>query len=145
MTHAALAAPYAHTTAPLRRLVDRYVGEICVDVLCGDPVSTWARRMLDDLPGIMAAADQRDRRFEKGIVSMTEALVLREYTGDVLEGTVVDVDAKRGQWGFVSLPLVAAQVKVDHPGLRAGATIAVRVALADPATGEIRLDVVERP
>ena len=27
--HAALASTYAHTTAPLRRLVDRYVGEAC--------------------------------------------------------------------------------------------------------------------
>ena len=33
--HAALAIDYAHVTAPLRRLVDRYAGEICV-ALCAD-------------------------------------------------------------------------------------------------------------
>ena len=33
--HAALAIDYAHVTAPLRRLVDRFAGEICV-ALCAD-------------------------------------------------------------------------------------------------------------
>ena len=36
--HAGVGAPYAHTTAPLRRLVDRYVGEVCVAVCAGEDV-----------------------------------------------------------------------------------------------------------
>ena len=39
--HAALASDYAHTTAPLRRLVDRYSGEICVALCADQPVPTW--------------------------------------------------------------------------------------------------------
>ena len=35
-THAAVAAAYAHATAPLRRLVDRYVGEVCLALCAGD-------------------------------------------------------------------------------------------------------------
>ena len=35
LEHSALAAPYAHTTAPLRRLVDRYVLEVCHALLNG--------------------------------------------------------------------------------------------------------------
>ena len=140
--HAALAAPYAHTTAPLRRLVDRYVGEICVDVMSGGPVSRWAVTMLGELPKIMAAADQRSRRFEKGIVSMTEALVLREYTGEVLEGSVVDVDTRKEPRAYISMPQVAAEVRVEQAGLRRGTAVTVRVEKADPATGEIRLAVL---
>ena len=34
-THAAIAAPYAHCTAPLRRLVDRYAGEVCLALCAG--------------------------------------------------------------------------------------------------------------
>ena len=34
--HAALASEYAHVTAPLRRLVDRYAGEVCVALCAGD-------------------------------------------------------------------------------------------------------------
>ena len=35
-THAAVAAEYAHATAPLRRLVDRYVGAVCLALCAGD-------------------------------------------------------------------------------------------------------------
>ena len=38
--HAALASTYAHTTAPLRRLVDRYVGEACIALSAGKPIPT---------------------------------------------------------------------------------------------------------
>lgn len=36
--HSALASVYAHVTAPLRRLVDRYAGEVCVAICAGLPV-----------------------------------------------------------------------------------------------------------
>ena len=53
--HAALAIDYAHVTAPLRRLVDRYAGEVCV-ALCADlPVPNWVLRALDALPEEMAS------------------------------------------------------------------------------------------
>ena len=39
--HAALASPYAHVTAPLRRLVDRYGLEICAALCAGEPVPAW--------------------------------------------------------------------------------------------------------
>ena len=42
-THAAVAAEYAHATAPLRRLVDRYVGAVCLALCAGDDVPGWAR------------------------------------------------------------------------------------------------------
>ena len=42
--HAALAAPYAHVTAPLRRRVDRYAGEICLALgWSGDVLNAAAR------------------------------------------------------------------------------------------------------
>src|SRR4051794_33522791 len=37
-THAAVAAPYAHATAPLRRLADRYVSEVCLALCAGQEV-----------------------------------------------------------------------------------------------------------
>ena len=35
--HAAIAADYAHVTAPLRRLVDRYATEVCLAISAGTP------------------------------------------------------------------------------------------------------------
>ncbi|MDO5504520.1 MAG: RNB domain-containing ribonuclease, partial [Actinomycetia bacterium] len=52
-THAAVAAPYAHVTAPLRRLVDRF-GLIIAHALENDePVPQWVTDTLPMLPGIM--------------------------------------------------------------------------------------------
>ena len=39
--HAALASEYAHVTAPLRRLGDRYAGEVCVALCAGTDVPDW--------------------------------------------------------------------------------------------------------
>ena len=48
--HGAMNAAYAHATAPLRRLVDRYVGALCEALCAGDPVPEWIRAELDELP-----------------------------------------------------------------------------------------------
>ena len=48
--HAALASEYAHVTAPLRRLGDRYAGEICVALCAGTEVPDWVLARLGELP-----------------------------------------------------------------------------------------------
>ena len=49
--HAALASPYAHVTAPLRRLVDRYGLEICAALCAGEEVPAWVLEGMDDAAG----------------------------------------------------------------------------------------------
>ncbi len=44
--HSALASEYAHVTAPLRRLGDRYAGEICLALCAGDEVPGWVLERL---------------------------------------------------------------------------------------------------
>ena len=48
--HAALASEYAHVTAPLRRLGDRYAGEICVALCAGTEVPAWVLATLLGAP-----------------------------------------------------------------------------------------------
>ena len=48
--HAALASEYAHVTAPLRRLGDRYAGEICVALCAGTEVPDWVLAKLHVVP-----------------------------------------------------------------------------------------------
>ena len=58
--HAALASEYAHVTAPLRRLGDRYAGEICVALCAGTDVpDLGARRSSHELPEVMKDAGRR--------------------------------------------------------------------------------------
>ncbi|MFP3590130.1 hypothetical protein SCB29_41955, partial [Paraburkholderia sp. SIMBA_055] len=49
----AIAAPYSHATAPLRRLVDRFVLAICEAEANGTEIPGWAREALPQLPKIM--------------------------------------------------------------------------------------------
>ena len=53
--HAGIGAPYAHVTAPLRRLVDRFGTELCLAVTAGAEVPGWLRAALPTLPETMAA------------------------------------------------------------------------------------------
>ena len=53
-THAAVAAPYAHVTAPLRRLCDRAANEVVLALLAGAEVPEWAQAAVEVLPDVMA-------------------------------------------------------------------------------------------
>src|SRR5215212_8744317 len=56
--HFAVAADYAHATAPLRRLQDRYVTECCLAASAGAAPPDWVRTALPELPKAMAAGDR---------------------------------------------------------------------------------------
>ena len=53
LEQAAIGAPYAHTTAPLRRLVDRYVLAHCEAIANEHEIPAWAADGLAGLPEIM--------------------------------------------------------------------------------------------
>ena len=93
--HAGVGAAYAHTTAPLRRLVDRYVGEVCVAVSGGRGVPDWAQAALPALPETMEKSNRRAQQYEAGVISIVEAAVLERSVGEVFEAVVVDIDEQR--------------------------------------------------
>src|SRR5262249_17750705 len=41
--HTGVGAPYAHVTAPIRRLADRFSTEVCLAVHAGTPAPAWAK------------------------------------------------------------------------------------------------------
>ena len=82
--HSAVAAPYAHATAPLRRLADRYVSEVCLALSAGVPVPDWARSQLPALPALMAAADHRSHELERAMIDLAEAVTLSGRVGEVV-------------------------------------------------------------
>lgn len=132
--HAALATPYAHTTAPLRRLVDRYVNETCLALCAGVPVPEWVVSELGTLPEVMRASDQRAKKYERGIVDLTESLILSGRVGQEFDGTVVSVDEK-GTRGTVLIPDPAVEVKVSDAELPLGEQVRVRLEGVDLVEG----------
>ena len=129
--HSAVAAPYAHCTAPLRRLADRYVSEVCIALCAGTPVPDWVRVALPALPDEMAAADKRAHEIDRAIVDLTEAVVLAPRVGEVFEAVVVESGEKGGA---VQLAEPAVRARCEGSGLPLGEQISVRLEVADPTT-----------
>jgi exoribonuclease R len=133
--HSAVAAPYAHCTAPLRRLADRYVNEVCLALCAGQPVPEWARAALPALPAEMAAADKRAHEIDRAIVDLAEAVLLASRTGETFQAVVVESGPKGG---VVQLTDPAVRAKCEGADLPLGEQIAVRLEVADPATRTVR-------
>ena len=135
----AVAAEYAHATAPLRRLVDRYVGEICVALCANRPVPDWVRSALPGLPDLMAGADRRAKHYERQVIDLVEAVLLSPRVGEAFTGAIVEIDNARGRGGVVMLrdPAIEARIDAATP-LPLGQQVAVRLVEADPAKRMVR-------
>lgn len=134
--HAAIAAPYAHVTAPLRRLADRYAGEICVALCAGEPVPQWVLDALDDLPNEMEDSARRSSRYERGIVDLVEAMVLASRIGHEFAGLLIDVDPDR-KAGRLQLPEPAVEARVKGARLRLGQEVRAILVAADLIRGKV--------
>jgi exoribonuclease R len=130
--HAAIAAEYAHVTAPLRRLADRYAGEVCLAICAGEPVPDWVREALPGLPETMRDADGRASAFDRAVVDAVEAGLMTARIGTELDGVVVslrDDDPTRGVV-VIDDPAVEAPLDADRP-LPLGGRMRLRVAGTD--------------
>lgn len=136
--HNALGAEYAHTTAPLRRLVDRYVLEICLSHSKGEAVPQWVLDRLEKLPGEMMKSGQRANAYERGVMDIAEALVLAGHEGEQMEGVLVDVNPKTRR-GTVQIPASAVELNVNANPKDVGELIRVRIDKVDVEKGFVKL------
>lgn len=137
-THSAVAAPYAHCTAPLRRLADRYVGEVCVALCAGTEIPSWARERLPALPAEMATADHRAHALDRAVVDLAEAMVLQHRVGQGFRGVVVEANH---QGGTVQITDPAVRGKLDGQALPLGKTVDIVLTEANPLTRSVRFRV----
>ncbi|MDI9950188.1 MULTISPECIES: RNB domain-containing ribonuclease [Rhodococcus] len=130
-THAAIGAPYAHVTAPLRRLSDRYSTEVCLAVTAGMPVPSWAREALGSMPEIMVGSDSLASKIDRACIDLTEATVLADRVGETFDATVLrSRNGKRTADVFV--PSVSVMAKcVGDPA--EGEQVKIRLVSADVA------------
>lgn len=111
-THGAIASLYAHVTAPLRRLVDRFGNEILLALYQGRDAPTWAVEALDQLPSLMGRARQRESSLERALLDTAEALTLEHHVGEVFNAVVVDLHRDRARVQ-IAKPAVVAHVEAD--------------------------------
>ncbi|MBI4944133.1 MAG: RNB domain-containing ribonuclease [Actinobacteria bacterium] len=136
-THAAVAAPYAHVTAPLRRLVDRFGLLVSHAVASGGEVPGWVREALPALPEAMAASDRLSGELERRCVDVVEAAVLADRVGQVFDAVAVDV-GKDGASGKVQLLDPAVLVRAQG-ALTVGTALKVRLDAVDVEAGSVRV------
>jgi exoribonuclease R len=137
LVHAAIAAPYAHVTAPLRRLGDRFATECVLATVGGQEPPAWVQESLDELPDLLRSAMSRASALDRAVVDHLEALVLSSHVGERFPAVVVD---RRRDGSVVQLrePAVVATV----PGeLDLGAEVEVGVVAADPVARIVELAV----
>ena len=139
--HGAIASVYAHVTAPLRRLVDRFGNEILLALHADRPPPTWAVEALDELPSMMGRARQRESALERAMLDMAEALVLRDCVGKTFDGSVVDIQAKRDR-ARVQITEPAIVDTVPAAGLDLGQRVRLRVDRVDVADRRVDFTVV---
>ena len=136
--HSAIAARYAHVTAPLRRLVDRYGEEVCIAACAQAPVPEWVLQALPDLPDVMEQTGKRARAIGRGALTALEALVLRGHEGEVFDGVITSEREGRGEL-VLTEPAVVTEVRggsgQSGGRLPVGERVRVRLLSADPVTG----------
>jgi exoribonuclease R len=140
--HSALASEYAHVTAPLRRLVDRYGLEVCVALSAGAEVPGWVHEHLHDLPATMQESGRRAHQYEAAVLDLVEAETLKGRVGDMFTGVVLEADEDDPGKGdlMVREPAVEARVTASSGELPVGEEVRVRLVEADPDARVVRFE-----
>ncbi len=145
--HSALASEYAHVTAPLRRLVDRFAGEVCVAICADRAVPTETRAALPTVAASMVTCDRLASRYDRACVDAVEAAVLAGSIGQLFEGVVVEFDqngkpAVPGEvhHGTIQLSDPAVMAPVSGRDLPLGEYTKVRLVEADVARRRVRFE-----
>lgn len=127
--HVAMAATYAHATAPLRRLADRYVVRAALAIANGQDVPDKVTQAFTRLPAVMAHADAVGGQIERAVIDLAEAVMLQGSEGQVFPAIVTDTDERGARIQLRDQPVVA---RVPAHAVQPGDAITVRLISTDP-------------
>ena len=136
MLFRSIGAPYAHATAPLRRLIDRWSLAICLAVSAGREAPAWARESLAELPGLMQESSQRASRLNADTINRVEAALLRPLLGRRIEATVIELRGDGRAAVQIAEPAVTATAPVAA-GTTPGTTVSLTLTGVDVAEGTV--------
>ena len=127
--HAAMAATYAHATAPLRRLADRYVIRAALAVASAQPVPAAVSEAFERLPAVMDKSQARSGQVERAVIDLAETAMLSGREGENFAAVITDIGENGARFQLCDLPVVARTTAHD---VVPGAAIRVRLDRADP-------------
>ncbi|MDN5685137.1 MAG: RNB domain-containing ribonuclease [Brachybacterium sp.] len=137
---AAIAAPYAHATAPLRRLVDRFVLLVCHAHAQGQRPAPQLLAALGEIPEAMRAAGSRAGILERRALDLVETAALATWEGETFTATVIERREATGSDTGDGAP-TRVEVQLTDPPVTAwvpmdawpGDVVRVRLESVDPA------------
>jgi exoribonuclease R len=133
--HAGVAAPYAHVTAPLRRLADRYANEIVLAHCAGAAPPEWAVAAIDELVATMQVASHREHAVDRAVVDAVECVILAPHVGERFDAFVVDRN-KEGVVVQLRRPAIVASMNAQ---IALGEPVAVTLVAVDPIARRVEL------
>jgi exoribonuclease R len=135
--HNALAMLYAHCTAPLRRLADRYVLDLVAGLAAGQPPSAEDRARLPGLAKTMNELETRGARLERAVVNIAEAWTLRDRVGERFPATVLGIRQGKVEVQMEDPPVRAEASRGAHAKwLELGEEVEVRLSGVDVQEGK---------
>jgi exoribonuclease R len=135
--HAAVAATYAHATAPLRRLADRYVVMAALAVANSQAVPDWITAAFGKLPKVMARADGHANQINRAVIDLAEAVMLGGREGEVFPAVVTDFTQNGVRVQLCDLPVLA---NMAAQGVKPGDRLEARLTFVDPETRILRFE-----
>lgn len=141
---AAIAAPYAHATAPLRRLVDRFVLLVCHAHARGETPAPALLQALEAIPEAMRTTATKAGELERRAIELVETAALRAFVGEEFDASVIErreatTSKDDGTPTRVEVqltdPPVTAWVPMDA---QPGEVVRVRLDSVDPRHGKAR-------
>lgn len=140
--HSAISANYAHVTAPLRRLGDRYANECVLANIAGERPPDWVLETLPELPRLLGRARNREGSLDRAIFDLVEAALMTGRVGQSFTGLVTAVDDAKNR---VRVQLTdPAVVAYAEGSAELGDEVTVRLEDADVRTRSVEFVLASR-
>lgn len=108
--HSGVGGYYAHVTAPLRRLIDRFATEHCLAIASGTDVPEWVTRVEEQVLDTMKYSSILASQVDNACLDLTEATVLKYWEGQNFNAVVVASEPEKNSARlFVYKPPVLAK------------------------------------
>lgn len=132
LTHAGVGGYYAHVTAPLRRLVDRYATEVCLHLCNGSPLESWVTEGIEQAVAAVRSSGKLASAVDRACLELTEATVLQPWVGQDFEAVVLESRPEREHAKILveQPPVIAKCLGAPKEGTR------TTVRLVDTSDGE---------
>lgn len=137
--HSAIAATYAHATAPMRRLADRYVLDLACLLANGDSIPSSLTDKILQLPKVMERCEGLASNVDRAVIDLLEAVSIQHRIGEILDAEVVDVENGVVQSLEPAIRARAAKLLDVENGTK----VRVRIDVADPVSRRVGLTTVQ--